>query len=179
MPKSVARRAVRRGGADGARRTSPALDALVRLIENTGAAASSAAAFGAPVTSGATTVVPVARVSVLTTMGGGSSTLPIGDGAGGAGLTRIRPAGYLVLDGTGASFRPIRQPASALALPLALIAAVAATRIVGVSVREARRRRRIAAREAAHRRSGATAAEGPGHGSAAEDDRAQHGDHKG
>ncbi|NYJ35570.1 GerW family sporulation protein [Nocardiopsis aegyptia] len=127
---------------------SPALAALTRLIETAGASAGSTAAFGPPVRSGETTVIPVARVSLLTSMGGGSSRVPLGDGAGGLGLSRVRPSGYIVLDGSGTSFRPIRQPAAMLAIPLAAIAAVTVTRIVGVSVREARRRRKVAARQA-------------------------------
>jgi uncharacterized spore protein YtfJ len=143
MPKSVTQRVGGAGEPDRARR-SPALTALTRLIERTGASATSASAFGTPVRSGATTVVPVARVSLMALMGGGSSRVPTADGAGGLGLARVRPSGYVVLDDSGASFRPIRQPAALLAIPLAAITAVAVTRIVGVSVREARRRRKLA-----------------------------------
>ncbi|MEV2278399.1 hypothetical protein AB0I72_22705 [Nocardiopsis sp. NPDC049922] len=114
------------------------------MVERTGGAARAATVFGEPVASGATTVVPVARVSALSTMGGGSSRIPGADGAGGAGLARVRPAGFIVLDGAGADYRPIRQPVAMLVVPLAVIAAVTATRIVGVSLREARRRRRRA-----------------------------------
>nr|WP_232832147.1 hypothetical protein [Nocardiopsis sp. FIRDI 009] len=120
------------------------MDALVRVVEGTGAAARAGTVFGDPVVSGATTVVPVARVSALSTMGGGSSRIPGADGGGGSGFARVRPAGFIVLDGVGARFHPIRQPAAGLVLPLAVITAVAATRIVGVSLREARRRRRRA-----------------------------------
>ncbi len=133
-----------------ARDTSPALSALTRLIENTRASARSTSVFGDPVVSGGTTIVPVARITALTVMGGGTGHLILragGDGAGGTGFVRARPAGFLVLDGEGARFRPIRQPATALALPLAVIAAVTATRVVGVSLREARRRRRLAVEE--------------------------------
>ncbi|OLT28643.1 hypothetical protein BJF83_14790 [Nocardiopsis sp. CNR-923] len=56
----------------------------------------------------------------------------------------MRPAGFIVLDGGGADYRPIRQPVAALVVPLAVVAAVTATRIVGISLREARRRRRRA-----------------------------------
>ncbi|MFE1167547.1 hypothetical protein [Nocardiopsis sp. NPDC058789] len=124
--------------------------ALTSLLDNTRAVAGSATAFGSPVSSGATTVVPVARVSTLSTMGGGTGNLPFfgGDGAGGIGLTRVRPSGYLVVGPDGANYRPIRQPATALALPLAVITAVAVTRIVSVSVREARRRRTVDALQA-------------------------------
>ncbi|KOX11229.1 hypothetical protein [Nocardiopsis sp. NRRL B-16309] len=148
MLNSVTRHVGGTGEPDRALR-SPALAALTRLIETAGASAGSASAFGPPVRSGETTVIPVARVSLLASMGGGSSRVPRGDGAGGLGLARVRPSGYIVLDGSGTSFRPIRQPAAMLAIPLAAIAAVAATRIVGVSVREARRRRKVAARQAA------------------------------
>ncbi|MGW5875030.1 GerW family sporulation protein [Nocardiopsis terrae] len=124
-----------------------AMAALNSLLDNTRSAASSTTAFGSPVTSGGTTVVPVARVSSLSIMGGGTGNVPFfgGDGAGGTGCTRVRPSGFLVVTPEGAAFRPIRQSAAALAIPLAVITAVAATRIVTVSVREARRRKRIAA----------------------------------
>ncbi|WP_285733032.1 spore germination protein GerW family protein [Nocardiopsis sp. ATB16-24] len=141
-----------------ARGTSPALSTLTRLIENTRASARTTSVFGDPVLSGDTTIVPVARITALTVMGGGTGHLILrsgGEGAGGTGLVRARPAGFLVLDGEGVRFRPIRQPATALALPLAVIAAVTATRILGVSLREARRRRRSASgKERGARRSG-------------------------
>lgn len=133
------------------RRTAPTLAALARLIENTGAAARSASVFGEPVTAHGTTVVPVARVTALTVMGGGTGRFLAtgGDGAGGTGFAWTRPAGFLVLGPDGARFQSIRQPATTLAIPLAVVTAVAVTRIVGVSVREARRRRnlRVAAEE--------------------------------
>ncbi|WP_160050341.1 GerW family sporulation protein [Nocardiopsis sp. FR4] len=145
MPGTAARRA---------RATSSALSVLARLIENTGASARAASVFGDPVAHDGTTIVPVARVSALTVMGGATGRMALragGDGAGGTGLVRIRPAGFVVLDGAGARFRPIRQPATVLAVPLAVIAAATATRIVGVSLREARRRRRlVAGRRDAH-----------------------------
>ena len=124
-----------------------AMAALTSLLDNTRSVASSTTAFGVPVASGRTTVVPVARVSVLSTMGGGTGNIPFygGDGAGGIGYTRVRPTGFLVVNPEGAAFRPIRQPASMLAIPLAAITAVAVTRIVSISVKEARRRKRIEA----------------------------------
>ncbi|MEU5857621.1 GerW family sporulation protein [Nocardiopsis dassonvillei] len=135
-----------------ARRTSPALSALARLIENTGASARSSSAFGAAVVAEGSTVVPVARVTALTIMGGGSSRLFAagGDGAGGSGFVRVRPAGFLLIDREGARYRPIRQPASLLVIPLAVVTAAAATRIVGVSLREARRRRALTAMRETH-----------------------------
>ncbi|WP_017590599.1 GerW family sporulation protein [Nocardiopsis ganjiahuensis] len=127
-----------------------AMAALTSLLDNTRSLAGSTTAFGAPVTSGSTTVVPVARVTSLSVMGGGTGNIPFfgGDGAGGTGFTRVRPSGFLVVSPDSASFRPIRQPAAALAIPLAVITAVAVTRIVSVSVKEARRRKRIAAAQA-------------------------------
>lgn len=133
---------------------SGTMAALTSLLDN----ARSTTAFGDPVTSGSTTVVPVARVSILSTMGGGTGNVPFygGDGAGGIGYTRVRPSGFLVVHPDGASFRPIRQPASMLVVPLAAITAVAVTRIVSVSVKEARRRKRIAV-EQAHQQEGRSA----------------------
>lgn len=126
---------------------SGTMAALTSLLDNARSVASSTTAFGDPVTSGSTTVVPVARVSILSTMGGGTGNVPFygGDGAGGIGYTRVRPSGFLVVNPDGASFRPIRQPASLLVVPLAAITAVAVTRIVSVSVKEARRSKRIEA----------------------------------
>ena len=129
---------------------SGTMAALTSLLDNARSVASSTTAFGDPVTSGSTTVVPVARVSILSTMGGGTGNVPLygGDGAGGIGYTRVRPSGFLVVSPDEASFRPIRQPASLLVVPLAAITAVAVTRIVSVSVKEARRRKRIDAAKA-------------------------------
>ena len=145
MPESVARRI--REAAPG-RRTSSALSVLSELVQNTGTAARSATVFGDPVSSGGSTVVPVARVTSLTSMGGGSSRLLAagGDGAGGGGFVRARPAGFIVLDDAGVRFQGIRQPVTMLVLPLAVIAGLTAARIVGVSLREARRRRHLGAR---------------------------------
>ncbi|WP_017606454.1 GerW family sporulation protein [Nocardiopsis alkaliphila] len=122
---------------------------LNSLIESTRSMARATTVFGDPVTSGSTTVVPVARISALSTTGAGTGKLPLwgGDGAGGIGLVRARPSGFLVLSPEGADFKAIRQPVARLVLPLAMITAVAATRIVSVSMREARRRKRI---QAAH-----------------------------
>ncbi|GAA1456332.1 spore germination protein GerW family protein [Nocardiopsis exhalans] len=127
-----------------------AMAALTSLLDNTRALSTSSTAFGSPVTSGSTTVVPVARVSTLSTMGGGTGNIPFfgGDGAGGLGYTRVRPSGFLVVSPDCATYRPIRQPAAALAIPLALITAVAVTRIVTVSVKEARRRKQLATEQA-------------------------------
>lgn len=124
--------------------------ALTSLIESTRSLARATTVFGDPVTSGSTTVVPVARISVLSAMGGGTGKLPLlgGDGAAGMGLVRARPSGFLVISPEGAVFRAIHQPATKLVLPLAAITAVAAARIVSVSVREARRRKRIEAARA-------------------------------
>lgn len=115
------------------------------------AMAAAEAVFGAPVVSGGATVVPVARISTLTTRGKGSGRMftSLGEGRFSGGLVRARPAGFLVIDGEGARYRPIRQPATALVIPLAVIAAFTATRIVGVSLREARRRRNRCAPTAA------------------------------
>ena len=122
-----------------------AIAAITSLIDSTRSLARAATVFGDPVTSGTTTVVPVARISVLSTIGGGTGKIPLsgGDGAAGMGLVRARPAGFLVVSPEGAAFRAIRQPAARLVLPLAAITAVAATRIVSVSVKEARRRKRL------------------------------------
>ncbi|MBE3000927.1 hypothetical protein IDM40_19845 [Nocardiopsis sp. HNM0947] len=125
--------------------TSPTLSVLGRLVDGVRETARASTVFGEPVSSGGTTVIPVARVGFFGSMGGGVSRAMMlgGDGAGGVGVTRARPSGFIVLNGEGAEFRAIRQPATRLALPLAAITAVAVTRIVAVSVREARRRKKL------------------------------------
>lgn len=130
--------------------TSPTLSVLGRLIDGVRESARATTVFGTPVTSGETTVIPVARVGFISSMGGGvgRATMLGGEGAGGLGITRARPSGFIVLDGESADFRAIRQPATRLALPLAAITAVAVTRIVTVSVREARRRKKLEAKRA-------------------------------
>ena len=129
---------------DGSRGTT---SALTTLIESTRSLARATTVFGDPVTSGSTTVVPVARISVLSTMGSGAGKLPLlgGDGAGGIGLVRARPSGFLVVSPEGATFQAIRQPITKLVLPLAAITALTAARVVTVSVKEARRRKRVEA----------------------------------
>ena len=116
---------------------------LNRVIDNSRSTARTTSVFGTPLVSEQATVVPVARVSVLNIFGGTSCP----NTAGGISLTRARPTGMIVLDGEGGRFRPIRQTATALAIPLAAITAVAVTRIVGVSVREARRRKTMRLRD--------------------------------
>ncbi|MBR8743576.1 GerW family sporulation protein [Nocardiopsis sp. MG754419] len=125
--------------------------ALTSLIESTRSLARASTVFGDPVTSGATTVVPVARITSINTIGGGTGRFPLsgGDGGGGVGLVRARPSGFLVVTPDAVSFRAIRQPATKLVLPLAAVTALAAARIVTVSVRESRRRRRVEAARAA------------------------------
>lgn len=128
------------------------MSTLNSLIDSTRSLARATTVFGDPVTSGSTTVVPVARISALSTTGAGTGKLPLwgGDGAGGMGLVRARPSGFLVVSPEGVTFQGIRQPITKLVLPLAVITALAATRIVTISVKEARRRKRIeAARRAA------------------------------
>ncbi|WP_067602311.1 GerW family sporulation protein [Nocardiopsis listeri] len=129
-----------------------AIAAITSLIDSTRSLARTSTVFGDPVTSGATTVVPVARISALNTIGGGTGRVPLsgGDGAGGMGLVRARPAGFLVVSPEGADFQAIRQPAARLVLPLAAITAVAAVRIVSVSVKESRRRKRLELEQGQH-----------------------------
>ncbi|GAB3489219.1 spore germination protein GerW family protein [Nocardiopsis coralliicola] len=140
MPKSSTGDAARVAN----RRTrAPALAAAAGMLQRAAETARSERVFGDPVRTRDLTVVPVSRVRFAATFGGGSSRIPaLGDGAGGAAGGAAEPCGFLVLRGTDAEYRPIRRPAAALAVPLALIAAATAVRIVGVSVRAARRRAR-------------------------------------
>lgn len=126
------------------RRRSPAVAALTGLLERTGAVSRVDSVFGEPVSAGGATVVPVARIRHLASAGLAAGRVPGtgADGGGGAGYASVRPMGYILLSGGGAEFRPIRRPAALLVLPLAVITAATAARIVGVSVRAARRRRR-------------------------------------
>lgn len=59
--------------------------------------------YGAPVTQGDTTVVPVAEMRTGFGVGGGPDTADTG---GGAGL-RMTPRGYLEITNDGARYRPI------------------------------------------------------------------------
>jgi uncharacterized spore protein YtfJ len=80
------------------------------LGEVLGAAARVDTVFGAPITQGDLTVVPVARARWG--MGGGRGLRPLVDGQrregmGGAGGMRVDPAGIVVIRGDDAEFRPI------------------------------------------------------------------------
>jgi uncharacterized spore protein YtfJ len=81
--------------------------------------------FGAPVTEGGITVVPVARARWG--VGGGSGRRSSQNGepresAGGGGGMRVDPVGFVVLRGEDAEFRPIRaEPKWGLLLGLAAL----------------------------------------------------------
>ena len=73
-----------------------------------GAAARVSTVFGAPITQGELTVVPVARARWG--MGGGRRPLDDGqrrESMGGGGGMRVDPAGIVVIRGDDAEFRPI------------------------------------------------------------------------
>ncbi|MDA2811716.1 hypothetical protein O4J56_13830 [Nocardiopsis sp. RSe5-2] len=138
MLDSVSRR---NAAAEAQSRATPTLHVLGRLIEQTGRQSGSSAVFGTPIEHDGAVVVPVARTRFFSAFGAGTSRAfrMVGDGGGGQGFTRSDPAGYLVLRDGDAVFRPIRQPAKALVVPLTFIAAAAAVRIVRTTMRRKRR----------------------------------------
>ncbi|MFJ8544726.1 spore germination protein GerW family protein [Streptomyces sp. NPDC093586] len=93
-----------------------------RLVEQLGSRASVTAVFGEPVTSGGTTVIPVAE----TGFGFAGGTGPEAGGAhtgGGGGGVGARPRGYIeIKDGT-ATYKPLRAPWVDVAVPLAALLA--------------------------------------------------------
>lgn len=138
MLDSVSRRSA---AAEAQGRATPTLHAIGRLIEQTGRQSGSSAVFGSPIEHDGAVVVPIARTRFFSAFGAGTSRAfrMVGDGGGGQGFSRADPAGYLVLRDGDAVFRPIRQPAKALVVPLTFIAAAAAVRIVGTTMRRKRR----------------------------------------
>lgn len=86
------------------------------------------AVFGAPVTEGGITVVPVARARWGVGGGSGRRSARTGEpreGGGGGGGMRVDPVGFVVLRGEDAEFRPIRaEPKWGLLLGLAALAFV-------------------------------------------------------
>ena len=101
---------------DAARKAAidrPADGLLERLAGLVGARAGVQAVFGEPVRRDEVTVVPIARVRWGFGGGGGSAEgTPTGaaSGSGGGGGVAADPVGYLELNGTGVTFRSIRDP---------------------------------------------------------------------
>jgi uncharacterized spore protein YtfJ len=89
------------------------VDRLIeRLGELIGARAGVEIVFGQPARHEQTTVIPVARLRWGFGGGGGSAddpTIGRGAGSGGGGGVMADPLGYLEIDSTGATFRPIRE----------------------------------------------------------------------
>jgi hypothetical protein len=87
-----------------------------KLAERVGAHATVKAVFGDPIVRGAKTVIPVAKVRWG--FGGGTGTGPTdaaapgatGSGTGAGGGVTAEPVGYLEIDETGTSFKPIVSP---------------------------------------------------------------------
>ncbi|WP_017556861.1 hypothetical protein [Nocardiopsis baichengensis] len=138
MPDSVSRRGTT---ADALIRSAPTLQVLGRLIDQAGRQSGSEAVFGPAIEHDGAVVVPVARTRFFFAFGAGTSRAfrIVGDGGGGQGFSKTEPAGYLLIRGDDAEFRPVRQPAKALVLPLAAIAAMASVSIVRSAMRRKRR----------------------------------------
>ncbi|WP_067964923.1 spore germination protein GerW family protein [Nocardiopsis trehalosi] len=118
--------------ADVESRARGSAELVDRLVAGVGGALGSRAVYGEPVRQGDVTVVPVARV--FYGFGGGTDPGAGGrDGLGAGGSAR--PLGFIVLRDGQAEFRPIRTPAVAIVVPLALIAGATAARIVGTVMR--------------------------------------------
>jgi uncharacterized spore protein YtfJ len=83
---------------------------LVRSIgELLGSRAGVQLVFAEPVVRDGATIIPVARVRYG--FGGGGGQKSEQRGAGGGGGLVADPLGFVVADGTGTRFRPIRDPA--------------------------------------------------------------------
>lgn len=99
--------------------------------------------FGEPVTSGARTVVPVARISYRFGFGAGGGQGPDrtgeGGGGGGAGSLNAQPAGFIEVTGDSARFVPVVEPAQVLAT---LAKAFVTVAIVGIIFGRGRRNRK-------------------------------------
>lgn len=123
--------------------TGVASHLLERLADRLGGRASVAAVFGEPIVAEGVTIVPVA--SVAFGFGGGTgrevNADKTGEGGGGGGGAHARPLGYIEIRGGAATYRPIRDLWTDLALPLAVLAAGAtAPKIARAFVRIRRRR---------------------------------------
>jgi hypothetical protein len=97
---------------------------LAGLAETIGNSVSAATVFGQPVNRGRTTVIPVAKARY----GLGGARLPwLRSGSGAGGAMKVSPAGYLLLRGSRAWYRPISARSwPVLIIGLALLAAVGA-----------------------------------------------------
>lgn len=117
---------------------------LERMIDKLNGSARTTTVFGTPITTGAVTVIPVARAGFG--FGGGlgreSSADKLGEGGGGGGGMDVRPLGFIELRDGAARYRPIRDPWVDVVVPLAAIAAgVSVPRLIRAAVRLSRARR--------------------------------------
>jgi uncharacterized spore protein YtfJ len=111
--------------------------------------------FGAPVTIGAVTIIPVAQVSAGFGYGGGQGPAPVSgedrpvegppdrdvaSGGGGGGGGMAAPRGYIEITGTGARFLPIVDQTQiavvSMVMAIALVALVSATVRAGIKARQ-------------------------------------------
>lgn len=116
---------------------------LERLADRLGGRASVTAVFGEPIVDKDVTIVPVA--SFAFGFGGGTgreiNADKTGEGGGGGGGAHARPLGYIEIKNGDATYRPIRDPWTDVALPLAiLVTGMTAPRIAHSLVRLRRRR---------------------------------------
>jgi uncharacterized spore protein YtfJ len=98
----------------------------IELGEVLGRAAHADAVFGKPLEHDGCQVIPVARARLG--FGGGRRLAGGRPGESGGGALKIDPAGFILVRGGDAQFRPIR---TGLALPLALAAGFVVGRMVG------------------------------------------------
>jgi uncharacterized spore protein YtfJ len=123
--------------------TGVATQLLERLADRLGGRASVTAVFGEPVVAEDVTIIPVA--SVAFGFGGGTgrevNADKTGEGGGGGGGAHARPLGYIEIKEGAATYRPIRDLWTDLALPLAvLVAGATAPKIARALIRLRRRR---------------------------------------
>ncbi|MGA4846093.1 sporulation protein [Streptomyces sp. G5(2025)] len=85
---------------------------LERLVEEAGKRAAGAVVHGEAVTRAGVTVIPVAEVGYGFSFGGA------GDAPGGGGV-RARPRGFIEIRDGAVTYKPLRNPWAAVAVPLA------------------------------------------------------------
>ncbi|UFQ18677.1 MULTISPECIES: GerW family sporulation protein [Streptomyces] len=99
---------------------------LERLVEETGKRAATTVVYGEAVTTGDVTVIPVAEVGYGFGFGGPARGGTEADEPSGAGGVKARPRGFIEIKGGTVTYKPLRNPWTVVAVPLAAFLAGAA-----------------------------------------------------